>query len=169
MFYIHDLNICNLNINADNIYINENLDIKIFDFKNGYYYVDKERKSIYYGGNQSYTSPEIRSKNPYYPETADVWACGVFLYYLLTGNPPFQGKTSILLDKAIMKGEYQMSNIISNEMNDLLRKIFSRKQSDRYKFKDIINSEYIIKNNYSEFFIHTKGLNIIEYYYNYYK
>ena len=164
MNYIHEMNICNLNINADSIYINENLDIKIFNFKYGNYYKNKETTISYFIGDPLYSSPEIHSKIPYYPESADVWSSGILLYLLLTGKMPFEGKTSILLDKAIMKGDYEITSNISNELDELLRKILDPKINNRYTFEEIINSEYFKKNGYNDVCIND-GINIINYSY----
>ena len=164
MNYIHEMNISNLNINADSIYINENLDIKIFNFRYGYYYKNKETTISNFVGDPLYSSPEIHSKIPYYPESADVWSSGILLYFLLTGKMPFEGKTSILLDKAIMKGDYEITNNISNELDELLRNILNPKINNRYTFNEIINSQYFKKNGYNDICVND-GINIIDYSY----
>lgn len=35
-------------------------------------------------------APEIVSKKEYYGPQADVWACGILLYYMLVGTVPFK-------------------------------------------------------------------------------
>ena len=42
-------------------------------------------------GTIYYMSPEIIKGN--YDEKCDIWACGVILYTLLGGYPPFNGST----------------------------------------------------------------------------
>ncbi|GMI48957.1 hypothetical protein TrCOL_g13184 [Triparma columacea] len=41
-------------------------------------------------GTRSYMAPEILAHLPYQGVSADTWSCGVVVFIMLTGNPPFQ-------------------------------------------------------------------------------
>lgn len=45
-------------------------------------------------GQAYYTAPEIQLGKKY-DEKVDIWACGVVLYILLCGYPPFSAKTDV--------------------------------------------------------------------------
>lgn len=57
------------------------------------------------GGTLTHASPEILAGNP--PSIAsDIWAFGVLLYEMATGNLPFRGKTAFEIAAAVMTAQY---------------------------------------------------------------
>ena len=49
-------------------------------------------------GTPYYMAPEVIDRN--YNEKCDIWSCGIILYILLCGLPPFNGKnTQEILEK----------------------------------------------------------------------
>lgn len=50
-----------------------------------------------------YIAPEVLQKN--YDEKCDIWSCGVILYILLAGYPPFNGRTEQDIFNKILKGK----------------------------------------------------------------
>lgn len=51
-------------------------------------------------------SPEIVAKRDYSGPRADIWACGVILFVLLTGTVPFKAQTEKDLFRKIQRGVY---------------------------------------------------------------
>lgn len=67
--------------------------IKLIDFGFAIKY-SKSEKSNTYWGTPSYMAPEIVKRVEFDFELGDVWAWGVVLYALLTGEFPFKGSTN---------------------------------------------------------------------------
>ncbi|KAI1704714.1 protein kinase domain-containing protein [Ditylenchus destructor] len=58
-----------------------------------------------FAGTPGYLSPEVLKKDPY-GKPVDIWACGVILYILLVGYPPFWDEDQHRLYAQIKNGAY---------------------------------------------------------------
>ncbi|XP_072154311.1 calcium/calmodulin-dependent protein kinase type II alpha chain isoform X1 [Bemisia tabaci] len=58
-----------------------------------------------FAGTPGYLSPEVLKKEPY-GKPVDIWACGVILYILLVGYPPFWDEDQHRLYSQIKNGAY---------------------------------------------------------------
>ena len=96
--------------------------IKVIDFGTA----GKKQKGKKYNeviGTPFYIAPEVLNNN--YDEKCDLWSCGVILYVMLCGDPPFYGENDDEIYAEILKGEVKFDqNIwddISEEAKDLIR------------------------------------------------
>ena len=62
-----------------------------------------------FAGTPGYLSPEVLRKDPY-SYAVDVWACGVILYILLVGYPPFWDDDQSKMFEQIKKGKFSVSH-----------------------------------------------------------
>lgn len=65
-----------------------------------------------FAGTPGYLSPEVLRKEPY-ANPVDIWACGVVLYILLVGYPPFWDDDQHKMFELIKKGKYEVSQVPS--------------------------------------------------------
>ena len=67
----------------------ENAVLKVIDFGTARHFIPNVlmTKKV---GSPYYIAPEVISKS--YNEKCDVWSCGIILYIMLCGYPPFRGK-----------------------------------------------------------------------------
>jgi calcium-dependent protein kinase len=89
--YLHSASVLHRDLKPENLLIvkNNSFEIKVIDF--GLSRTFEPNKNMYSRmGTPFYIAPEVLKKK--YNEKCDVWACGVILYILLSGNPPFNGK-----------------------------------------------------------------------------
>lgn len=88
-------------------------------------------------GTLNYIAPEIVKNTGYDGQMADIWACGVILYFMLTGRRPFDDDSvHKLLDKIIV-GDFKFPNDdlqrkISDEVKDLVKCILNPNPRKRY-------------------------------------
>uniref|UniRef100_A0A671KDW4 calcium/calmodulin-dependent protein kinase n=1 Tax=Sinocyclocheilus anshuiensis TaxID=1608454 RepID=A0A671KDW4_9TELE len=61
-----------------------------------------------FAGTPGYLSPEVLRKDPY-GKPVDMWACGVILYILLVGYPPFWDEDQHRLYQQIKAGAYDVT------------------------------------------------------------
>ena len=87
--YLHSKNIVHRDLKPENI-MYEGKILKIVDFGSSKQ-IDNKNKMKNFHGTSYYIAPEILKGE--YNEKCDVWSCGVILYILLSGRPPFYGIT----------------------------------------------------------------------------
>jgi len=81
--FAHNKSVCHRDLKPENIMYNPRThQIKLIDF--GFACVAKDKLKVFCG-TPSFMSPEIVAKKEYSGSAADVWACGVLLFVMLTG------------------------------------------------------------------------------------
>eukprot|EP00330_Aristerostoma_sp_ATCC50986_P000967 CAMPEP_0114589414 /NCGR_PEP_ID=MMETSP0125-20121206/11862_1 /TAXON_ID=485358 ORGANISM="Aristerostoma sp., Strain ATCC 50986" /NCGR_SAMPLE_ID=MMETSP0125 /ASSEMBLY_ACC=CAM_ASM_000245 /LENGTH=105 /DNA_ID=CAMNT_0001786277 /DNA_START=457 /DNA_END=774 /DNA_ORIENTATION=+ len=81
--------------------------LKVIDFGTSSYF-DPEKKLSKAFGTAYYVAPEVLEKN--YNEKCDVWSCGVIMYILLCGKPPFNGNSEKKIIEKVYKGLYEFKD-----------------------------------------------------------
>ena len=135
------------NLSSDSIKIvNEmlNYEIKLIDFGcSKIFSRGGERKSGIIG-TSTYCSPEVI--DDLYDEKCDEWSCGVLMYILLCGEPPFQGETDEEIFKNIKKCKYDFSppqfKNVSDNCKDLIKKLLEPNISRRIRAKDALRHPF---------------------------
>ena len=122
-----------------------NYTIKLIAF--GFSNIFKKKKEI--KSNIIYSSPEIINNLP--DNKCDEWSCGVLMYFLLCGKPPFQGGNEEEIFKKIKKNECDFSQPQFNQINenciDLIKKLLEHKISKRIKSEDALMHPFFTELN----------------------
>lgn len=89
--YLHSSGIAHRDLKPDNLLLTKDFVLKIADF--GYSKALSEtRRGLTKSrvGTDAYMAPEVLYGHAYFPICADLFSCGVILFILYTGHPPFQ-------------------------------------------------------------------------------
>ena len=119
-----------------------NFDVKILDFGSA-----KKRKTSNLSGITGtvyYCSPEI--VNDKYDFECDEWACGVMMYILFVGEPPFQGESEEEIFSKILKDEpnfdVEALNDVSDDCKDLIKQLLEKDSNKRIKARDALKHPF---------------------------
>ena len=90
-------------------------------------------------------APEIIESGNY-DFSVDIWSLGILLYELLIGHSPFKDKTTKNTIVNIKLHEIKFDKEISDDSKDLINKLLEVNKEKRINIKDILNHDFIKKN-----------------------
>ncbi|KAF2753471.1 Pkinase-domain-containing protein [Pseudovirgaria hyperparasitica] len=141
LLYCHRINIHHRDLKPENILLDKNThQIKLVDF--GMAALQPIGKHLSTPcGSPHYAAPEVIRSKSYDGGQADVWSCGVILFVMLAGYPPFQysGDERDLkeLFRQIVHAEYTMPDSFGPEAADLISRILVPDPAKRIRMEDI--------------------------------
>ena len=142
--YCHSKNVIHRDLKPENIMIvnrekNGVLQVKIIDFGTAKLF-EKGHTENKYVGSSYYMAPEVIKRK--YDEKCDIWSCGVILYILLTGRPPFDGVDDDEIIESVKDGEFDKEsfpyNSLSNEAKDLIERLLTYDPDERITCEEAI-------------------------------
>eukprot|EP00830_Metopus_es_P017914 TRINITY_DN6067_c0_g2_i2.p1 TRINITY_DN6067_c0_g2~~TRINITY_DN6067_c0_g2_i2.p1 ORF type:complete len:423 (+),score=78.40 TRINITY_DN6067_c0_g2_i2:63-1271(+) len=153
--YCHERKIVHRDLKPENILIDEvtesKIKIKVIDFGTAESFKTNEKLKTTMG-TPYYIAPEVLMKS--YDEKCDIWSCGVILFILLSGIPPFNGPTDEDIMKSVKKGKYNFNNAIwediSESAKDLIKKMLEFIPAKRIAAKDAYCHEWIEKKKFNQ-------------------
>ena len=123
-----------------------NYEVKLIDFGCSKYFVKRNKKKKLRGiiGTSIYCSPEVVDN--LYDERSDEWSCGVLMYILLSGVPPFFGETEEEIFEKIKKCKYDFTPApfkkVSKNCKDLIRRLLEPKKQYRIKANEALRHPF---------------------------
>nr|CAI5823963.1 unnamed protein product [Callosobruchus analis] len=148
--HVHSRGVVHRDLKPENILLDDNLNVKITDFGFAKILHDNELLTDLCG-TPGYLAPETLRCNmiddaPGYSFEVDIWACGVIMYTLLVGCPPFWHRKQMVMLRNIMEGNYTFSspewNDISEEPKDLIRRLLVVDPKKRISITDALSHPF---------------------------
>ena len=145
ILYLHQMNVVHRDIKPENILMVREDYPKITDF--GLATFRNEDKNIHsVVGTPSYVAPEVIRNVPYGP-AADVWSCGVLLYFMLAGERPFTGDSREDIKRAVLEGDLrfpsQLFGTCSPEIKHLINSMLNYDQRLRVTAEQALHHPWL--------------------------
>ncbi|CAL8107036.1 unnamed protein product [Calicophoron daubneyi] len=151
--FIHSKQIVHRDLKPENILLDDDLNIKITDFGLAVLTDDTEELKET-RGTPGYLAPEVLKvgyydDQPPYGQPVDIWACGVIMYTLLAGCPPFWNRKEYLMLRQIMEGRYSFPSPewddISESAKDLIRHLLVVDVNVRITAEQALQHEFLVQ------------------------
>ncbi|XP_017138303.1 phosphorylase b kinase gamma catalytic chain, skeletal muscle/heart isoform isoform X4 [Drosophila miranda] len=148
--YIHAKSIVHRDLKPENILLDENHNVKITDFGFARQLQEGEKLTDLCG-TPGYLAPETLKCNmfegsPGYSQEVDIWACGVIMFTLLVGCPPFWHRKQMVMLRNIMEGKYSFTSPewadISEDPKDLIRKCLVVDPAQRITVTEVLRHPF---------------------------
>ncbi len=142
--YLHQRRIVHRDVKPGNIMVTKAGIAKLGDFG----FVKSSLESVLSTegevlGTPDYISPEAARGEKNLDFRSDLYSLGTTLYHMLTGNPPFGGSVSDVMDQHIKNEPKPIQQIVKDlpqEMTNVIEKLMRKRPDDRYQnFTALLN------------------------------
>ncbi|XP_049860636.1 calcium/calmodulin-dependent protein kinase type II alpha chain isoform X12 [Schistocerca gregaria] len=120
--------------------------VKLADFGLAIEVQGEQQAWFGFAGTPGYLSPEVLKKEPY-GKPVDIWACGVILYILLVGYPPFWDEDQHRLYAQIKAGAYDYPSpewdTVTPEAKNLINQMLTVNPSKRITASEALRHPWI--------------------------
>eukprot|EP00408_Alexandrium_pacificum_P021554 CAMPEP_0171199366 /NCGR_PEP_ID=MMETSP0790-20130122/23427_1 /TAXON_ID=2925 /ORGANISM="Alexandrium catenella, Strain OF101" /LENGTH=585 /DNA_ID=CAMNT_0011664711 /DNA_START=16 /DNA_END=1774 /DNA_ORIENTATION=- len=149
IFYMHENMICHRDLKPENFLFTtkesiEHSTLKIIDFGLAREF-GPDTVLTTKAGTPYYVSPQVLSGK--YDQTADLWSCGVIMYVLLCGYPPFHGDTDADVLAKVKLGNFSFVAAdwknVSEDAKNLIRMLLKLSVKERYTASQALNHIWV--------------------------
>lgn len=141
VMHCHGSGVAHRDIKPENILIDAKTNsVKLIDFG----LATTHRMTASRAGTLHYLSPEaLTSHGMFDSHIADVWACGVVLFVMLTGQHPFSAETDRETWRSIASGQFRVPSTVSDCARDLTQKLLAAEPIHRISLEDALRHPFV--------------------------
>uniref|UniRef100_H3CI88 calcium/calmodulin-dependent protein kinase n=1 Tax=Tetraodon nigroviridis TaxID=99883 RepID=H3CI88_TETNG len=151
VLHCHQMGVVHRDLKPENLLLASKLKgaaVKLADFGLAIEVQGEQQAWFGFAGTPGYLSPEVLRKDPY-GKPVDMWACGVILYILLVGYPPFWDEDQHRLYQQIKAGAYDFPSpewdTVTPEAKDLINKMLTINPAKRVGAADALKHPWIMR------------------------
>ncbi|KAG2297277.1 hypothetical protein Bca52824_043946 [Brassica carinata] len=155
--YCHNRGVYHRDLKPQNLLLDSKGNLKVSDF--GLSAVPKSGDMLSTAcGSPCYIAPELIMNKGYSGAAVDVWSCGVILFELLAGYPPFDDHTLVVLYKKILRADYTFPPAFTGAQKKLIFNILDPNPQRRMKLAEIIFKDSWFKLGYTPAYHHPDSI-----------
>ena len=147
--YLNSFGVIHRDLKPDNIMVfdssEENFKVKIINFGLSKILGPNE-KTVEGYGTLCFAAPEIILREPY-NNSVDIWSLGVIVYYIISGDMPFNDTNTIVIFNKIlyeeMKFPKQIGNSKSGELKDFISQCLIKDPKKRITIDKLVEHEWL--------------------------
>mmetsp|Transcript_65300 Transcript_65300/g.181580 ORF Transcript_65300/g.181580 Transcript_65300/m.181580 type:complete len:503 (+) Transcript_65300:93-1601(+) len=149
IYYMHENHVCHRDLKPENfIFMTtdpiEKAHLKIIDFGLSCAFKPDQVLSTK-AGTPYYVAPQVLAGK--YDHLSDLWSCGVIMYVLMCGYPPFFGETDAEVLSKVRLGNFSFNasdwKNVSEDAKNLIRMLLKMNPRDRYTAEQALNHIWI--------------------------
>lgn len=141
--HCHQHNIAHRDLKAENLLLDEHLNIKLIDFGLS----NTFSKNVLLKtpcGSPSYAAPEIIEKKDYNGPLIDIWSMGIILHVFVSGALPFKGSDLLSLFTAILACEFELPDYLSEDCKNLISRLLVKNPEERISMEEIKKHPWVV-------------------------
>ena len=142
--YLHERSIIHRDLKPENLLLTEAFNIKLCDFGWSCRTDTDDKTLSMVCGTYEYMSPEICLRKPQTLKT-DVWALGIILFEMLTGQPPYKPTSTASLKHLMETSPILIPSHLSTEMQDLLKGMLQMDPTLRFDINKVLTHPALCK------------------------
>uniref|UniRef100_A0A8D3CUE5 calcium/calmodulin-dependent protein kinase n=1 Tax=Scophthalmus maximus TaxID=52904 RepID=A0A8D3CUE5_SCOMX len=149
VLHCHQMGVVHRDLKPENLLLaskSKGAAVKLADFGLAIEVEGEQQAWFGFAGTPGYLSPEVLRKDPY-GKAVDLWACGVILYILLVGYPPFWDEDQHRLYQQIKAGAYDFPSpewdTVTPEAKDLINKMLTINPAKRITAAEALKHPWI--------------------------